>query len=129
MSPATARRLDADPRALLGDQPTITLFDRGEPATCLTVRVVQRDGRFLCFVAEGSRLVERLTLGGSAAFFGVVGDTAFEGALDVTVRGLRGTDEPPPWSLAGRGGVVLELTIASAAPVPEDGTARSIPRT
>ncbi|MCC7070678.1 MAG: hypothetical protein IT383_05110 [Deltaproteobacteria bacterium] len=103
--------------ALLGDVVTVTLFDPGAPATCLSVRLCRRGASFEGVVAAAGMLADRLRLGLQPGFFCVVDGAALEGTLELRVR-EHGADA-----------LALEAQVASAAPAGDHGASGSIPRT
>lgn len=130
-SPNSARSLSADASALLGACPVVTLFDRGEPSSCLTVRLVRRGASFAAWAAGRGALVDRLRLGLRPAFFCHVDGVALEGELEVTVRSRAATPpeaQPAPAPHAADQ-VLLDVVVSRATAATDDGTARSIPRT
>ncbi|MBI1946684.1 MAG: hypothetical protein HYS27_13380 [Deltaproteobacteria bacterium] len=117
MTASSLRPLTHGAAALLGDAPTLTLFDRAAPSTCLTVRLVRRGATFEGTVAGAGLLVERLRMGVQPSFFCAVAGTRLEGELEVRLRDQQG------------GHAILEVGVTSAAPVNAEATAGSIPRT
>lgn len=117
MTASSLRPLALDHAALLGDAPTLTLFDRAAPSTCLTVRLVRSGAGFEGTVAGTGLLVDRLRLGLQPAFFCVASDRELEGELVVRVREQPG------------GQAMLDVGVTSAAPVDEPSSSGSIPRT
>lgn len=128
-SPSSARSLSSDATALLGACPVVTLFDRSEPSSCLTVRLVRRGASFAAWAADRGALVDRLRLGLRPAFFCHVDGVALEGELEVTVRSrAAATPEALPAPHAADQ-VLLDVVVSRATAATDDGAARSIPRT
>lgn len=132
MTSSLARQLGNDPAAFLGASPTMTLFDRAEPSTCLTVCLVRRGGDFAGYVADGGVLVDRLRLGVRPAFLCEVGGQLFEGELEVRVGSVPASGDAPDAALrrwGDRHPVLVVVQVKSLAPTALDPSPGSIPRT
>lgn len=133
MSTSIARTLASDVHARFGANPTLTMFDRGEPSTCLTVRLVRRGAGFAGFATDGGLLVDRLRLGLRPAYFCQVEGQVLEGELEVRVRDRSAASaeaqDSAPDTVRPKDAVVIDVLIKSAAPAAPDTAPGSIPRT
>lgn len=117
MSSSSPRIAKVDASSLLGDHPVITIFDRADPATCLTVRLSRRGRAFQAAAPARGVLLERLRFGLQPAFFCVVEGAVLEGELQVELRSAEASSP------------LLDVVVAHVGPVPADGATPSIPRT
>lgn len=133
-----------EPRAvaLLGDAPLVTLVDRSDPGSCLSVRLVRADTSWFGIMDDKAALLDRIRMGVAPGFVlhHEASTPTISGELEVRIVGradsavplapaLRGLLANQPFGLAG--GVVVEVVPRSLALEPplDDEPMGAVPRT